>query len=293
MHRSLRGLSGISPRSRLSLLLRILLSKILLTSERHLNLVELTDGVLHLRNLGLDVADRVVVDCAQFVDLLLVWNEILGRLMHLVADCVLHAVSQVSKVVILQPHVFGIDEDQGLEQVLFAVDFQDLLNEEVELLLLLVDQAWAEVFDPRVGHADLRDQEVEEHDLHDEDVHDEEEPRDANHGILVRIRQVAVLGVLRIRPDPRANLRLRQVTNRVPKRLQIVDDHREHAHELVALVRVVAFENVGHKDEDEHEGEEHDQERIDVPEHLSEHLDEEAEGLVVSDELQELGRALY
>lgn len=204
-----------------------------------------------------------MIDRYFFQYVFLTRNKFFSYSAHFERYEVLHEILKVCEIVILTIAEIWTVENDGFEGILLPINLQDLLNEEVELLLLLKQEARPHALDPFISHTDLGNQEVEKHDLHDEDVGNEEKPGDADDGILVAIRQMTVL-ILRSLLDPRAILRLRQVTNRVPKRLQIVDDHREHAHELVALVRVVAFENVGHKDEDEHEGEEHDQERIDV-----------------------------
>lgn len=80
-----------------------------------------------------------------------------------------------------------IYEYKCLERVLLAVDFQGLANEKVQLLFLLIDKAWPEVFDPRVSHTHLSNQEIKQYDLHYENVANEEEPDEADDIVLVWI----------------------------------------------------------------------------------------------------------
>ena len=214
-------------------------------------------------------------------DLLLVGHDLLAKLGQLVGHLVLDVVFEVAEVVILFAEFLGASEDQGLEGVLLIVDLEDLLDEEVELLLFLEEEAGSHVLDTVVGHTDLGDEEVEQHDLHDEDVSDEEEPCHSHNTVLIRILQSHI--VIVTLGDPPTILWLRKITNRVPESLQHVYQHRIRSHVLIALVRVVALEDVRDHHEDCAEGEEDNQEGVDVLGHLGKHFDEVAEVLVVPD----------
>lgn len=246
-----------------------------------------------------DLLDVVLVDCKLLENLLLIRNSLLLHLAQLICDLVLHELLHVSEDVLRSFDNARRDEDECLERVLEAVRVHDFLNEEVELLFFLVQEARAKALDALICHTHLCDQEVEQHNLHHENVGDEEEPRHCDHSILVVVLQVPlIICWLAIRVafhfvwNPLAVLGLRQVADRVPERLQIIYEYREWLHVLVAFEGVTALEDVRDEDEDGAESEEHDQERVDVLRHLDKHFNEEAESVVVPDQLQQPQTAL-
>lgn len=136
--------------------------------------------------------------------------------------------------------------------------------------------------------------------MHNENVEDEEEPRDTHDGVLVVIetclfRIIATVLFLNHLPFdyPFSILRLCKITDRVPKSLQNVDDQWERAKEFVVLIIVFSLENVRDQYKNCTECEKDYQEWINVLRHLHKHFDEEAEGFVVSNELQKLCCTLH
>ena len=233
-----------------------------------------------------------MIDRYFFQYVFLTRNKFFSYSAHFERYEVLHEILEVREIVILTIAEVWTVENDGFEGILLPINLQDLLNEEVELLLLLKQEARPHALDPFISHTDLGNQEVEKHDLHDEDVGNEEKPGDADDGILVAIRQMTVL-ILRSLLDPRAILRLRQVTNRVPKSLQNRDDQREWIHVLISIGRVASFQDMRNNRKQGTESEEHNQERIDVFGHLDQHFHEEAEGLIIPNKLQEPSCTLH
>lgn len=204
-------------------------------------------------------------------DFLEIRHDLLLHLAHFELNLLFHVRFQFFELVFLSFYGQRRHEDERLERILLAIEPDYFLHEEVELLLLLEQEARAHVLDFVVSHTDLGNQEIEQHDLHDENVGNEEEPSDGHYCVLVVVRQVPLIVrwlvirvAIHIVRNPIAVSWFRQVANRVSEGLQDIDPNRKWFHEWIVFFTVSAFKDESYEREYTAKGEEKNQERINI-----------------------------
>lgn len=141
-----------------------------LTTFCHLHLVNVLNLLKAICHTLINIPNVVLVNRQLLDDLLLVRNGLLFHFLEFVGHLIFHKLFHIAKLLLRAVNILWRNENECFERIIQPIRLDDLLNQEVELLLLLVQEAGSQFLDTFVSHTDFSDQKVEKHDLHNENI---------------------------------------------------------------------------------------------------------------------------
>ena len=130
-------------------------------SKRDLYLVNFNQVILQFINFVICFLHTILIQNNEFQNLLFIRDQFLLKLPNFIAYVPFHKIFKIRKVVVVSLIVSRACKYDRFKWVLLTIKLENLLNNEIQLLLFLEQQARSHALNALIGHTYFRNQEVQ------------------------------------------------------------------------------------------------------------------------------------